>query len=389
MCSLLRADELTYLGAYKVPANPWGQAFTTRWINGQFRVYSFGFRGNTVPAPQAQYALSEYSLPAAFGATATRLRYWLDIWNATGFGRNGRWLGLGWDADGRLVTGSALDYLGTPSPYGLHRRTLNDNGTITDLEGPLALDGLSPRRYFGNFVRIPPSWQALLGVGPYAVGGGGYLSTMCVDSVSMGPTLYGIPAPDWPSGHVPSSAIRTLMDHGAGSCQAAWYPGASAPTTYDRGVRNTDVAEEYDTWISPAPDGLGRWTWADQVWNTVNWIDTSARHGVLLLASLANGRAWYQYSTLHSDRQTVEAQVFDPNDFVAVLNGSVPPSRVQPRSRQILSTPDLRVKPFDGNTPSCRMAGASFDPITNRVYGYVPNAADGLGRIYAWQIPAA
>ena len=142
--------------------------------------------------------------------------------------------------------------------------------------------------------------------------------------VSMGPTFYAIPEPTaYAAGDIPTSAFKTIMDHSGGTTGADWY-ASGKPTSFDRGVRNSDVKNDYDTpgWQSPAPDGLGRWTWGDSNWNTGAWIETPTRFGFITVPKLCNGRTWYETSTLHCERQSAEIQVFDPRELGEVALGT-------------------------------------------------------------------
>ncbi len=386
--SLLSAQDFVYLGAYKIPSNTWGQGFLLRRVGSDLRCLSLVYKGAGIVAPSAQYSLREYVLPSTFNATAAVSTTWTEPWGANGWGTNGHWFGLGWVGN-VLITSSAVDYLGTPNPSGWFGRTLNSDGTIGNLVGPLAFSGVTPRKSFGKLLAVPAAFQQAYGVGPYALGGGGYVSTMCVDSASLGPTLFAVPDPTayWAAGSVPSAAIKTLMDHAPATCVPAWYPQAQAPTTVDRGWREPSVQETYDTWTSPAPDGLGRWTWGDSAWGTATWIDTPTRYGVVYLLSLMTGAAYYQTSTLHQGGHAAELQVFDPERFAEVVAGTRPPAMVSPASRAVLSLPNFRTE-ANWQSASGQIAGADYDPQTNRLYAYVPYSTDTLGRVHVWQVPA-
>jgi hypothetical protein len=150
------------------------------------------------------------------------------------------------------------------------------------------------------------------------------------------------------------------MDHGSGTRFDDWYADR-APTSFDRGIRNRDVINYYDGgdpranpataptglpqgragWLSPAPDGVGRWVWGDSNHNTGMWIDTSRKHGFVTVPSFSSGRAWYGNSTLNTERMTFEMQVFDPTHFGEVIRGIRQPFNVQPSNRWPLTLPGL------------------------------------------------
>jgi hypothetical protein len=380
---LLRQADFRYKGYYKVQRDgnynnmaelEYGQGFTHRYVNGQLRFLVFSFFGNV---PGGGYHLIEFAAPASLGGTiTTRTNHWPDIW--TGGLLCGNWIGLWYEqAQNRLWTASAIDYPDdTQAAWtkSLAVRTLNDDGTISNGAGPWGLTGVQQRRVYGGVVAIPQWFQDFYGVAPYAVGWGGYASRMSL-GVSMGPTFYAIPEPTgYPAGDIPTGAFKTLMDHSGGTLGADWY-ASGHPTSFDRGVRNTDVKNDYDTpyWQSPAPDGLGRWTWGDSNWNTGTWIETPTRFGFITVPKLCNGRTWYETSTLHCERQSAEIQVFDPRELGEVALGTRPSWKTYPASRWEITgdcTPFGLMWGRSGNGPDGGPCGASYDSTTRTLYIY-------------------
>jgi hypothetical protein len=181
--------------------------------------------------------------------------------------------------------------------------------------------------------------------------------------------MYAIPDPAaYPNeSEIPESAFRTLMDNSSGTTSVDWY--ASGVVSFDRGVRNSNVRNDFDApyWASPAPDGFGRWTWGDSPYNTGCWIEGSQKRGFILVPSLASGRAWYEGSTLHCDGRSFEIQIFDPARLGEVALGQRKPFEVKPASRTILSLPGLG-SGRGGNGPNGNVGGASYDPSTRALY---------------------
>jgi hypothetical protein len=399
---LLAQSDFTYLGSYVVTRSiygelQYGQGFAHRYVDGQLRFMTLAFLGNPVPAPQEQYALIEFAAPSQLGGRVSAITgHWDHLWNANGWGRNGWWIGLSWDEPSqRLWTTSAIDYPDNTwavATKAIFTHTLRPDGGVAELRGPWGIPGIQQRRVYGGVVRIPDSFRSPLAIGPYGVGFGGYSSRVGTGiPASMGPTLYAIPDP----GSQPNDSdfapgtVRTLMDHAAGTVGSDWYP-AGQPTSYDRGIRNPDVQNDFEApyWQSPAPDGLGRWTWGDSAWNTGAWIDTPAKHGFLIVPTFGSGRVWYAGSTLHRERYSYEIQIFDPEHFGQVATGARPPWNVKPVSRwQIGPLPDLTpTTTFSGNSPQKGVAGASWDPLAKRLYLYVIAADDWDSRIYAYGV---
>ena len=299
---------------------------------------------------------------------------------STGMGLgNGVWAGLWFEqAQNRLWTTWAIDYPDAQSePYtkSFVVRTLNADGTVSNVQGPWGLQGIQQRRVYGGVTGVPAWFQSTYGCGPYSAGWGGYASRMGIGPVSMGPTCYTFPEPTgYPAGDIPTSAFKSLMDHSSSTLGADWYANG-VPTSGDRGVRNTDVDNDYDTpyWQSPAPDGLGRWTWGDSNWNTGCWIETPNKQGFILVPKLCNGRTWYETSTLHCERQSAEIQVFDPNMLGQVAQGTRAVWNTYPTNRwEITSTctPLGLLWGRSGNGPDGGPCGASYDSTTQTLYVY-------------------
>ena len=418
---LLVESDFTLLGYFRVSRNlsnsggadlTYGQGFTHRVVGGQLRFMTFGFMGNIAGIPQ--YRLVEFAAPPNVGGTVSvATGSWADVWaGGLDWNKNGWWHGLWWDEDsGGLWTGSGIDYPDDASinnTEAMHYRTLNNDGTIAGLRGPFGLAGISQRRLYGGMQRIPQWFQTQYGTGPFAGGWGGYASRMNQGlGISLGPAAYAFNDPrSGPNGStLQSGDFRTLADHVSGAkFTTDWYANGS-PSSFDRGVRNADVINYYDggdprqnpqtppidqpapgaQWLSPAPDGLGRWVWGDSAWNTGCWIDTPLKHGFLVVPSLSSGKAYYMTSALNSDRKTFEVQVFDPSRFGEVIGGTRQPWDVKPTSRW-----QIYLAGFEGhgNGPGGSVAGASFDPVGKRLYLYCPSCpADGYdSRMFVYAV---
>jgi len=374
--SILTQGDFTYLGYYNVDGEfgadlGWSQGFTHRYVGGQLRFLSFGYTTSGL-------CLLEFAPPSGFGGTVTLTNKWSDIWGG-GFSTTGRWIGIWWEeAAQRLWSTNGIDYPNDSeitSTKTIHTRTLNSNGTVSNVKGPIGLSGVTARRVYGGAQAVPSWFQSRYGVGPYVVGWGGYASRMAQSMpVSLGPTMYTIPDPSGFANNadIPTGQFKTIMDHSGATGPGDWYASGS-PTSFDRGVRNTSVNNQFDApdWQSPAPDGLGRWTWGDSNYNTGCWIDGPSKQGFILVPSLAGGRAWYQNSTLNWDYRTSEIQIFDPSRFAQVLAGSRAVWNVKPSSRWVLSLPGMVQTGGSGNDGLVyNVLGATYDSSTKRFYVY-------------------
>ena len=383
---VLSQADFRYKGYYRLPYTVIGdypQGFTHRYVNGQLRFLTGSF------------TLKEYAAPANLGDTVTALtNSWSDFWTGTGLSPSGAWVGLWFEqARNRLWTTWAIDYPDDIQKYftkSLAVRTLHDDGTISNVAGPWGLQGVQQRRLYGGVTALPQWFQDLYSVGPYACGWGGYASRLTAGGwASLGPTFYAFPEPTgYAAGDIPTSAFRTLMDHSAATASGDWY-ASGHPTSFDRGVRNTDVQNDYDApqWQSPAPDGLGRWVWGDSAWNTGAWIDTPTRHGFLIVPKFCSGRVWYYGSTLNCERQTAEIQVFDPGMLGQVAQGIRTSWNTYPSSRWEITNDMLPLGMGWGRTGNSNAggpAGATYDSTTRMLYVYCAGAyhADSCILVY-------
>jgi hypothetical protein len=403
---LLSAADFTYLGHYIVSGAiaadlGYGEGFTHRYVNGELRFLLQAYNGG-------HFLLIEAKAPSTLGATidATTNR-WADIWSPFSDGA-GYHRSLWWDEEkARLWTAYAIDYPNdTEKDFtgAILIRTLEANGTISNLRGEFGLEGVGQRAIYGGIQRVPAWFRAQYGTEEYACGWGGYTSRLGQGLVpALGLDLFTFPEPTaYPDGSVvPIGSYHVLADHRSGSVATDWYP-AGVPAAFDRGIRNADVKNEFEAgeWTSPAPDGLGRWVWGDSFYNTGAWIDDDAgtrlRHGFIAVGTFYAGRAWYETSTLHCDRRTAEIQVFDPAHLAQAAAGLRPPWSVQP-ARRIDITAFLRepatpnnLYGCTGNSPAGGASGASFDPITSRLYILSYNAGNGGAQpdsaIYVFQV---
>jgi hypothetical protein len=237
--------------------------------------------------------------------------------------------------------------------------------------------------------KTPQAWIDQWGLHPYLMGWGGYASRMAqswsgnasIGPVSLGLSVIGIP--DIANfTQIPVGQYGIYADHVSGTL------GGAPSATVDRGVRNSDVINYYDSgdprpnpstppsvppvsgarWLSPQADGLGRWPWGDSFWHTGMAIDTGDKYGLVLVGSFLSGKAYYANSTLNTERKTFEIQVFDPAALQDAWQG-ITPKIVKPTSHWVISLPGLGHSVGAG-TPYGSASGATFDPTTKRIYIY-------------------
>lgn len=407
---VLSRSDFSLLGWYELSTAGWDSVFsaglTHRYVGADLRFLLFDYTGNT---PK----LTEFSLGGANyrDVVGTPLTQWASAWGAAP-PMYGQVYGLWWDeAQQRLWTVQATDYNADRRQVQIYTRRLNSDGSISELHGPVGLEGIPDKRVYGGVQPVPASFQAQYGVGPYAVGWGGYTSLVAQGGVaSMGPTMYLIQDPKlFSSGtEMPTTAFKTAMDCSAATRGDDWYlSGGSSPRTFDRGVRLAPVTNYFDgndprqnptsrptvppapgNWLSPSPDGFGRWTWGDSYYGTGCWIDGPNKSGFVAIASLAGGYAWYSYSTLNFDRRSFEFHIYDPAKIGEAIQGLRPAWNVKPSSVWAESFEGLGARGLQGNNVYGNVGAATYDSTTRRLYVLGCAAGELSSRLYVYAVNA-
>jgi hypothetical protein len=341
--TLLQASDFTYLGAYTVALNgndsTYTQGLTTRHVNGELRFLTV-LRGGK---------LAEFRVPSGFGEVRVPLRTW-DV------GRTGAlddFIGI-WFEEGkqRLWITSATDYTDRFEDAHVFTMTLNDDGTISDLHRAL-LKGIPERRVYGGCQPSPVKGY------PYVCGWGGYTSTvMSAGGASVGPTMYAIPDPaSVPDGK--SISAKVILD--AADYQSNRGVRATLPVNYYDGgdprpnpsTPPTSPPVKGADWLSPNKQGQGWMVMSDSYYGTGMWIDTGAKRGFVLVASLCGGKCFYMSSSVWSETRVFEWHIFDP----ATLGSG---RLRRPASMTPFTLPGRSPEPMDGNTPVRNVGAAAY-----------------------------
>jgi hypothetical protein len=384
----LEASDFAYRGAYDVRTfgndTTYMRALTHRYVNGQLRFLSLTHTG----------MLHEFALPAQFGQVQTART---GTWNLSSLAAD--FQGIWWEeSQRRLWVTSTVDYgiASTFYPTRISTLTLGPDGAVTDLK-TVSLQGINSKRVYGGVTPVPVWFQSKHGVGPYAVGFGGYTSLMAQASrASLGPELICIPDPrQFADGdQIPASRIRVLLDtdldnRGVRKTTPLNYfdgggaNGAAAANSLTI-TRPTLPPDPSGKWLSPNQQGLGWMVWGDSYYNTGMWIDGPNKQGFAAIASLGKGACWYASSSLQFDDRQFELHIWDSN---TLTNGLT----TRPTSMTELLLPrQMSPLTYSGNVTACNISGATYDPVTSRVYavGY-PLGADGYtGRIFVYDVHA-
>lgn len=411
------AKDVTYLGYYSVPKNlgsldqQFGQSLSYWYGQGSFRLLTLGYQsqGN---AALPNYILCELVPPASpDGSSVTIGQTWSDIWQTvdgdgtsyghTGYTHQGLWYNA---AQSKLWSTCGIDYPNTspgPDPdyqrnqdLFLFTRTLNTNGTISSVHGPVGISGITSRRFMGGAMALPSWFQSAFSTPAYAVGFGGYASLVngSVTPVSLGLSMSAIPDPAGTANNGYLTGVVSIADCSSATGSSDWY-GGGAPSTFDRGVCKVGYQNWYDGlpgaqhWTYPAPDythayygnltGLGRWPWGCGYHNTGIYIDGTNKHGFLAVATILGGNAWYHPSTLNRQGDMYELHSFSPYDLGAAVQGTIPVWDVKPRSIRQLVFPGYGYQ-HSGSDEIDSAAGACFDPATGTLYVLVTYKSNNI-----------
>lgn len=402
--TVLSQSDFTYLGTFNFATSGdavYGKGMTHRYVNGQLEIVCT----NIWPGNAEIQRPATFRLPAAFGQNMIPIttHYQINNFWGGGWGVVDPQQSLWWDEQTDLTwTASTLDYpQGGFSPNCTAvlaaRRLPTGAGSCTNWTGWRGFQCIGARAAFGRVQRVPAWFRSKHNLPEFVSLSGGYTSLMAQGlTPSMGPMFFFFPSP-WgypaatPGGtnhSVPASDIRIAASFRSGVNARDWYSGNPDSMPFegrnrDRAARVTPVANYLDfgsdprgvenpnfaptqpprstgNWLSPCPrdpNGYGRWTWGDSFHGTGNWIDGSRKHGVIAIATVSRGRAYYMSSAVHHEARAAELHVYNPEDLVA----NRPVSHLRPASLFALN----EIQQYFGNGDRI---DASYDHRTNRLH---------------------
>jgi hypothetical protein len=149
---------------------------------------------------------------------------------------------------------------------------------------------------------------------------------------------------------------------------------ARAYTRPMRCQRPPDYTVRYDGW--QPKDGIGYWTWNDEIHQGCVWIDLPDRHAVLFFPVLGSGLCYYA----NADRKAEAAHhwwmALDPYDLAKVAQGQLDKDLVVPAWWNQVQYPRVKYPTgsgwhsdwpkFFGVIP--RIVGSTFDPLTRTIF---------------------
>ncbi len=354
--ALLRKSDFTYVGAFHLPTGvgkvdvQYGTGLTHRYVNGQLRFLANPAHAYEVAAPALVRRVRD-------AHTATVTQVWDDLAGPDAYGRS---FGLYWDEpDNRLYWANGHEY-NTTAPFNpsIGRCVLERTGAIRR-EGIWAFTERSCKMAMGGVLPVPGWFSETYCRGKrLAAGFGGSFSIATVGPVSMGPALTAFNPAD-----IATAPSKSSLDHTV----LVGYPFNGRPyTAPDRCHRDGDIRTEFDGWV--VRDGVGYWTWTDEIGQGGVWIDTPSKSGVLFFPTLGNGRTWYEMSQLHADHASHWWYVFDPQDLGSVAQGLAKQWEIQPRDTWSAQYPDAPYPVAWKNGPQQHVIGSTYDAKEGRLY---------------------
>ncbi len=385
MRPVLKSTDLSYLGAFHLPADVggadpgFGQTLALRYVGGQLHFFSTFDNGNLfeVSAP----ALSKSSM-----AEAPLVKNWGNVYGnkrvtAVPDGNTSIW-GLYWDEpDQRLYWSYANAYNATDGNDPVFGYS-TFNGTSSATAGHyyrLATGGCKQANC--GITPIPTWFQNLYCPGKrLGAGFGGYQSIISTGPVSVGPALNAIAAPTGNESDGASLANTVLLAY-------PWTSVIYGPP--DRCHRDTNFNEEFDGWV--IKNGIGYWTWSDWASQFGVWIDTPTKSGLLMAPLLSTGRCYYQTSTIKASGAAHWWYIYDPADLGAVAKGSKKSWEIQAAERAPVSYPGVSypIDPWQ-DLPPYMVSGVAFDQTTLRLYIAIrfggPGGSYGTTAVHAYSV---
>lgn len=412
---LLKPNDWQYLGSISLDSS-----YDTRMTMGlQLRRVGSELRAF---CPDRRAHLIEFRLPDV-GGSATALR----DWGALPLSPL-RLRSLTWDdVDQRLYSFGQDEYNNDPQSTVFCSTLDGPNATLVH-HGPWRLANRSPRMCNSGGLLIPTEWAAQhVGGRRLAIGFGGYNSRVSEGPSSLGPALAAIAPPSlhtaaeaelpntpllgFPFGAVPPASrpfsrlvnnIDVADDDGSLQTQTQpvgserfsgdevcrWQPHGTTTSTprFVNGSRPTGQPRTIAS-AHPAP-GTAYWTWTEQQFHQMVWVDTPTSHGLVGAIGLAWGRCQYEASQIWRDGAEDFWMVLDPVDLAEVADGRKAQHEVQVARWTQMALPGFGY-PRGGGYSTEGICGLAFDPASGRLFAkFRDNAPWPSYRslIYVWQV---
>jgi hypothetical protein len=395
---LLQFSDFEYVGGFRFPNTAgdldlrFGRGLAHRYMGRDLRFYSTGHRMALTPATVRDGSVFEFGFP---GVSATApfpiapiLRNWGDIYQnkiVVGTLEGKHYVipdqprGLWWDEqDQRLYWSYACGGAGDDSYCPLTESCTLGASELDSSTGrgrALGCWRIGPAPY-KSVMRgcVPiPQWfaQTYTRGRRIAVGFGGYFSLMNNGGVSLGPSLWAIDPPTSP--HMSTIDATTLVSYHPPNPRPYTRPmRCQRPADY-RMPAATDK-RRLDGWL--VRNGIGYWSWTDEIHQGCVWIDLPDKHGVLFFPVLGHGLLYYANAAVKAEKGLHWWMAVDPSDLAKVTQGRLDRDLLVPAWWQEVRYPEVPYPTGSGwqsewpqfwsNMP--RVVGSTFDPTTRMLF---------------------
>ncbi len=399
--TLLNLDDIRYLGYYDFQPDATNTSYISRlshrYVDGHFRLLTLATGGTTLHELSIEgmsfgdlrfTTTNDWDMSAALISTQATLGY------------NGIW----WDAvNNRLLWCCHVDYSNQAIPAILRSIVLNETSHTTDSVHTVRLEAGDAKEVYGGFDRNPAWFRSAYSVPEYICGWGGYSSLVGVGA-SMGPFFCGLPeilnySQD---ATIPATDTVVMADHHSGTTSVDWY--LDTTQTFDRGVRLTFPVNYFDGgdprsnpttrpvsppistagWLSPAPDGLGRWIFGDSHFGSGCWIDTGSKAAFVTAFAGTADCGYYANSVIQNDGRIAELHIYDPIHMGEVALGSRAVWNLKPTYIRPLETTGQTSAGSAGEANAVN--GMTYDSITKRLYTLSSLYAAHIMRVHVYAI---
>ncbi len=388
---LLQFTDFQFLGGFRLPMTTmgldvrFGRGLAHRYLGTDLRFFSTGHKTSATPATVRDGEVFEFGYPGVSMTApfpmAPILRHWGDIYQskiAVGTPEGKHWTipdmprGLFWDEPGqRLYWSYACGGAGDDSYCALTESctlgaSVLDNSTGKGQAVGAWRIGPAPYKCVMRGCVPIPQWfaDAYTHGRRIGVGFGGNFSMMNNGGVSHGPSLWAIDPPSTP--HMTTVDATTLV---------SYHPPNPRPYTSPlRCQRPANYRTQLDGWA--VRDGIGYWSWTDEIHQSCVWIDLPDKHGVVFFPILGEGLLFYVNGATKAEKALHWWMAMDPNDFAKVIRGELGRDRVAPAWWQQIDYPQVAYPAgsgwqsewpsFFGKIP--RVVGSTFDPTTRTLF---------------------
>lgn len=414
---VLRADDLEYVGAFKVQREvgddlaetAYGSGLALRRVDGQVRLFSTAYKNGS-------YALYEITVPTLKSAQPWNTAPLTKNWGYVFTHKTGLLNGLYWDeTDERLYYSSSPNYVASGDPYypTLAFLTFNQDETQATSYGRWGFNNRSFKQVNFGVTPVPADFSGeYLGGKRLAAGFGGYQSIAGFGPASFGPALtaFSPPVVGTEGGYLTNTPLV-----GYGGSHDAWTTG-DRPSV-NRAWRDDDVihdiygnmsdpdnstqntapywhlsGDESFYWQGYSINGSSRtsipdnvtfdnsrivtkhWESGNAFWNTDYifqsgaWIQTANKEGILFLATFDTGHVWYYNSNSNAEGMKHKWLIYSRDQIASIVQGSVGEDDIQP-TRYDTNLTDLGIESkAHAGIPKYSCTGMAFDPVDNKLY---------------------